>query len=952
MNNDIHKKKSDVLASIMANPKLARTFKEAMAAPIGSTKRDQAKSILSIMRKVGGSTFDGQGGPFDPFAAVGSAFNTGAQNLASTSTPSTPNYSNLMIFPAAPAFKSSTSTQTSTPAMSGNMSIAPGGMSVAPKTQTQSPSLFDDIWNTVKGVGNYAVHNLINIPSGVGIEPLSQYNDLKKAVTPAAPVQIPYAPPKAPEIGALHQAKNFVEDNAWKVPAAILGSVAGLGDIAMSGIQYGLQNAYQGATDIWNFAVDPEQRIPKVAQPGYTSWGNTQGMNNLAEMVGPGTPSTVTPPAKTTPTDTTKGPVQGPTTGTTGTAPAVTVGTVVTNPQDVQDLKSLQDFLVKNNFMTADQANSEVNTYGTSTAAAVKAAQAAQAAATGTSGTSGTTGSTSTGDQNLAATNIAKILGVSYDTSLNNLSALDIAKAIPVVEGYVNGTSTVAVTNNNPGNLKYAGQAGATQDSNGFAVFQTPQDGAKALLADITAKMNSGKYATLNDLMSVYSPNSDNPGYTGPSSIDSAMAADVKAGGSGSAFALNTANKMYGGGLEQYITNLDTKLQNQFNLPALETQLSQLKDAGTNLVPTLQTYMAGRDTYLKSINDMIDKTKDGLANLDAGDPTVMNAYNRQLTYLYDLKGKQESRYQNFLNSAISDYNADLSKVTNAYTTAKNAYTTAMTSQGTMAQNDYNNLVTTLTNAHSELENAPTKAANLAILQQQAGISNLNTINNGINSGITTNPKYWTDVTNYSNQITNGGTGTDKDAINFTNIPANGLIGLYTQNVVAGGDEMAMTESIRRGLKATLDSNPGNPAIVNKVKKLVTDLAADPRGASFAAALSNTVNPAVSSELSSYITSHIADVKSALSDLVKGGSGFLWTGLGARKAGIKDQTGWMASHSNLDKDFLTNLYNLVNANVQPGTTYEKNPQALVDQLFPSGKTPAEQAALLAAGMSVI
>ena len=948
MNNDIHKKKSDVLASIMANPKLARTFKEAMAAPIGSTKRDQAKSIISIMRKVGGSTFDGQGGPFDPFAAVGSAFNTGAANLASTSTPSTPstpNYSNLMIFPAAPAFKSSTSTQTSTPSMSGGMSIAPGGMSVAPKTQTQSPSLFDDIWNTVKGVGSYAVNNLINLPSGVGLEPLSQYNDLKKAVTPAAPIQIPYAPPKAPEIGAIHQAKNFIEDNAWKVPAALLGSVAGVGDIAMSGIQYGLQNDYQGATDIWNFAVDPEQRIPKSAQPGYTSWGNTQGMDNLAGMIGPGsTTPTTTPPA--TKTDTTGKVTPGPVAPTT---PAV--GTVPTNPDDIKKLQDTQNALVQNGFMTADQAKSESGTFGPITQAAVKKAQDIyNASSTDTSGV--TSGLSNAGDQNLAATNVAKILGVSYNTSLSNLSALDIAKAIPVVEGYVNGTSTVAVTNNNPGNLKYAGQAGATQDANGFAVFQTPQDGAKALLNDITAKMNSGKYSTLNDLMSVYSPNSDNPGYTGPSSIDSSMAADVASGGSGSAFALNTANKMYGGGLQEYITNLDTKLQNQFNLPALETQLSQLKDAGTNLVPTLQTYMAGRDTYLKSINDMIDKTKDGLANLDAGNPNVMNSYNRQLTYLYDLKGKQEGRYQNFLNSAISDYNADLSKVTNAYTTAKNAYTTAMTSQGTMAQNDYNNLVTTLTNAHAELENAPTKAANLAILQQQAGISNLNTINNGINSGITTNPNYWPDVTNYSKQITNGGTGTDKDALNFTNIPANGLIGLYTQNVVAGGDEMAMTESIRRGLKATLDANSGNPAIVSKVKKLVSDLAADPRGASFAAALTNTVAPAVSSELSTYITAHIADVKSALSDLVQGGSGFLWTGLGARKAGIKDQAGWMASHSNLDKDFLTNLYNLVNANVQPGTTYEKNPQALVDQLFPSGKTPQEQAALLAAGMAVI
>ena len=112
MDNNLHQIKHNVLTSIMSNPKLARTFKEAMNAPIGSTKRDQAKSILSIMRKVGGDTFgnstgisDGQGGLFNI-----QPMTTSAPSTPTPTIPYAPDYSNLMVFPAAPALKKTNNT--------------------------------------------------------------------------------------------------------------------------------------------------------------------------------------------------------------------------------------------------------------------------------------------------------------------------------------------------------------------------------------------------------------------------------------------------------------------------------------------------------------------------------------------------------------------------------------------------------------------------------------------------------------------------------------------------------------------------------------------------------------------------------------------------------------------------------------------------------------------------
>ena len=40
------------------------------------------------------------------------------------------------------------------------------------------------------------------------------------------------------------------------------------------------------------------------------------------------------------------------------------------------------------------------------------------------------------------------------------------------------------IRNNNPGNLRFVGQAGATPGEGGFAKFETPQAGLDALRAD------------------------------------------------------------------------------------------------------------------------------------------------------------------------------------------------------------------------------------------------------------------------------------------------------------------------------------------------------------------------------------------------------------------------------------------------------------------------------------
>ena len=91
-----------------------------------------------------------------------------------------------------------------------------------------------------------------------------------------------------------------------------------------------------------------------------------------------------------------------------------------------------------------------------------------------------------------------------------------IAEAIQIHEGWFppsakNPRGSVSYRNKNPGNLKFAGQREAIgRDERGFAIFPTVEAGQRALLNDINAKFTRNPNLTIEGLISVYAPSSDN----------------------------------------------------------------------------------------------------------------------------------------------------------------------------------------------------------------------------------------------------------------------------------------------------------------------------------------------------------------------------------------------------------------------------------------------------------
>lgn len=70
--------------------------------------------------------------------------------------------------------------------------------------------------------------------------------------------------------------------------------------------------------------------------------------------------------------------------------------------------------------------------------------------------------------------------------------------------------NTLAIENNNPGNLKYAGQPNAVKGRDNFAKFPNPQIGFRALYMDVLAKQKPERNLNLEEMMNIYSPPEEN----------------------------------------------------------------------------------------------------------------------------------------------------------------------------------------------------------------------------------------------------------------------------------------------------------------------------------------------------------------------------------------------------------------------------------------------------------
>lgn len=93
--------------------------------------------------------------------------------------------------------------------------------------------------------------------------------------------------------------------------------------------------------------------------------------------------------------------------------------------------------------------------------------------------------------------------------SKNTGQGLGTGSSSPSTAGSISiPANTLAGQNNNPGNLRFAGQPGATQGAGGFAKFATPEAGYQALINQVQLDASRGE--TLSQYITKFAPPSEN----------------------------------------------------------------------------------------------------------------------------------------------------------------------------------------------------------------------------------------------------------------------------------------------------------------------------------------------------------------------------------------------------------------------------------------------------------
>lgn len=375
-------------------------------------------------------------------------------------------------------------------------------------------------------------------------------------------------------------------------------------------------------------------------------------------------------------------------------------------------------------------------------------------------------------------------------------------------------------------------------------------------------------------------------------------------------FAKNIVDEKFGGSLDAYMNNFDEKLKTDFNLTGLETELSNLKAQKQNLIPTMQNYIRGKDKYLSFIDKMIEKTEGTLMSRDMGNPAVEASYNKYMNYLYTLKGRQNQRYGNFLNSAIADYNADVERTTSNYENVYKKYSDTMTRQIGIATTEYNALYTAMADLYKNIEEAPTKSENLKALQLENIKREAELTKTLISQANATDPEYYKKKDVVFKSIT------DKDG-NFSPevVGAGGLAGIFSKSGYAEGNINSTADAINVAMANAILNKPDDMTQIKDFRDMLASLTTIDGGSDIASMISPSLALSAKKPVSNYIQNNMSRIKAAVKNLVKG----------------KNPDQWFSDFSDIDPEILRDIYDLT-TNSLSAEKYANNPDSFMTDFF--------------------
>lgn len=173
----------------------------------------------------------------------------------------------------------------------------------------------------------------------------------------------------------------------------------------------------------------------------------------------------------------------------------------------------------------------------------------------------------------------------------------------------------------------------------------------------------------------------------------------------------------FGAGLQGQIDSLQKRLWEEHGLDQLANEKMNLINSGATLSTDLTDYMKGRDTYIKDVNQMIKGVKD---NMKTGNdsPAAQRMNKDYLDYLTILKGRQNNRYIDLLNTSVSRHDAKVANITNQYNTMLADYNADLSRDAQITVDKFAEMKTNLEEMWSAVQGAPEAARNAEMQRLQ------------------------------------------------------------------------------------------------------------------------------------------------------------------------------------------------------------------------------------------
>lgn len=182
------------------------------------------------------------------------------------------------------------------------------------------------------------------------------------------------------------------------------------------------------------------------------------------------------------------------------------------------------------------------------------------------------------------------------------------------------------------------------------------------------------------------------------------------------------------------VDELKTALNQKYGLDELLNQYTTLVQNGVGLQGRLEDYVRGKDEFLNQTNTMIDNLKEKTLTMDLSDPRNREAVDKHMNYLYELRGRQNKRYVEFLNSSIDQYNAKITATENLFNNVYSMYSSELETKSAITGEEYNLIFKSLSDLYTNVAQADSLSMEMETMENERWISYYERIKAGKEAG--------------------------------------------------------------------------------------------------------------------------------------------------------------------------------------------------------------------------